>query len=76
MYILEDYDGRSKVITTKELALREALKIMKEYYEHSLDSTRELQDYHELMEQYFDPTRTGFYIDDLFWVYEVEVIDK
>lgn len=76
MYILEDYSGDNKVIATKELALREAIKMVKEYYEYSSNDAQELQDYRELMEQYFDPTKTGFYIDDLFWAYKVEVIDK
>lgn len=76
MYILEDYNGDNKVIATKELALREAIKMIKEYYEYSPNDAQELQDYRELMEQYFDPIKTGFYIDDLFWVYKVEVIDK
>lgn len=76
MYILEDVNGNNKVITTKELALREAVKMVKECYEYSPNDTQELQDYRDIMEQYFDPIKTGFYIDDLFWVYEAEVIDK
>ena len=76
MYILEDFDGNNKVITTKELALREAIKMVKECYQYSPNDTQELQDYRDIMEQYFDPIKTGFNIDDLFWVYEVEVIDK
>ena len=76
MYILEDYDGKNKVITTKELALREAIKIIKEYYEDNPNDAQELQDYREMMKQYFDPTKTGFYVDECFWVYETEVIDK
>lgn len=76
MYILEDYNGNNKVITTKELALREAIKLVKECYEHSSNDTQELQDYRDIMEQYFDPIKTSFYIDDLFWVYEADVIDK
>lgn len=76
MYILEDVDGNNKVITTKELALREAIKMVKKCYEYSPNDAQELQDYRDIMEQYFDPIKTGFYIDDLFWVYEAEVIDK
>ena len=76
MYVLEDYNGDNKVIATKELTLREAIKMIKEYYEYSPNDAQELQDYRELMEQYFDPIKTGFYIDDLFWAYKVEVIDK
>lgn len=76
MYILEDFDGNNKVITTKELALREAIKMVKECYQYSPNDAQELQDYRDIMEQYFDPIKTGFNIDDLFWVYEVEVIDK
>lgn len=76
MYILEDVNGNNKVITTKELALREAVKMVKECYEYSPNDAQELQDYRDIMEQYFDPIKTGFNIDDLFWVYEVEVIDK
>ena len=76
MYILEDYNGNNKVITTKELTLREAIKMIKKYYEYSPDDAQELRDYRELMEQYFDSTKTSFYIDELFWAYEIEVIDK
>lgn len=76
MYILEDYNGINKVTTTKELALREAIKMVKECYEYSPNDAQELQDYRDIMEQYFDPTKTGFYIDDLFWVYEAQVVDK
>lgn len=76
MYILEDFDGNNKVITTKELALREAIKMVKECYQYSPNDAQELQDYRDIMEQYFDPIKTGFNIDDLFWVYEVKVIDK
>lgn len=76
MYMLEDFDGNSKVLATKELALREAIKMVKEYYEYNPNDALELQDYRDIMEQYFNPTKTGFYIDDLFWVYEAEVIDK
>ena len=76
MYILEDVNGNNKVIITKELALREAVKMVKECYEYSPNDAQELQDYRDIMEQYFNPTKTGFYIDDLFWVYEAEVIDK
>ena len=76
MYILEDYSGRSKVITTKELALREAVKTVEEYYKCNPDDVRKLQNYREIMLQYIDPTLVGFYIDNLFWVYEAEVTDK
>ena len=76
MYVLENYNGINKIIATKELALREAVKKIKEYYEDNPNDTQELQEYRDIMEQYFDPTKTGFYIDDLFWVYEAEVIDK
>ena len=76
MYVLENYDGINKIIATKELALREAVKKIKEYYEYNPNDAQELQDYRDIMEQYFDPIKTGFYIDDLFWVYEAEVIDK
>lgn len=76
MYVLENYDKINKIIATKELALREAVKKIKEYYEYNPNDAQELQDYRELMKQYFDPIKTGFYIGDLFWVYEAEVIDK
>lgn len=74
MYIFEKYnDEYSKIFATKELALREAVKMIKE---DNSDDTQKSQEYNKLMEQYFDPNRTDFYIADLFWVYEAEVIDK
>lgn len=77
VYILENHKGDCKVMATKELALREAIKMIKEFYEYKEPNVvQERDDYRDVMEQYFDPTKTSFHIDGLFLAYEVEFVDK
>lgn len=76
MWVIEDYDSIRKVCATKEIALREVIKMLRDFYNDRPDDTQELEDYRELMKQYFDPSREDFYIDEFCWVYKAEYIDK
>lgn len=76
MWVIEDYDGVRKVCATKEIALKEVLRMLKEFYKENPDDEQELKDYRELMEEYFSPCREGFYIDEFCWVSKAELIDE
>lgn len=76
MWVIEGCDGVCKVCATKEIALKEVVRILKEYYKENPDDEQELKDYRELMEQYFSYYREGFYIDELCWVSKAEFIEK
>ena len=76
MWVIECCDDVRKVCATKEIALKEALRMLRERYEENPDDEQELKDYRELMEQYFSHYREGFYIDELCWVSKAEFIDK
>lgn len=75
MWVIEDYDGICKVCATKEIALREVLRMLEEFYKENPDNNQELKDYRELMEQYFSPYKEGFYVDEFCWVSKAEFID-
>lgn len=76
MWLIEDFDGVYKVCATKEIALREVVKMLRDFYKDRPDATQELEDYRELMKQYFDPRREGFYVDEFCWVSKAEFIDE
>lgn len=76
MWLFDNGDGVYKVFATKELALREVLQVLKKYYYDYPDEKRELEDYRQLMEDYFDPNKDNFYIDEVCWVWKVDYIDK
>lgn len=76
MWVIEDYEGIRKVCATKEIALREVVRMLKESYKKSPDNEQELKDYRELMEEYFSPCREGFHVDKFCWVSKVEFIDE
>ena len=76
MWVIEGCDDVCKVCSTKEIALKEALRMLREHYKENPDDKQELKDYRELMEQYFSYYREGFYIDELCWVSKAEFIDK
>lgn len=76
MWVIEDYDGVRKVCATKEIALKEVLRMLKDFYKGNPDNEQELKDYRELMEEYFSPCREGFYVDEFCWVSKAEFIDE
>jgi len=76
MWIIEDYDGVRKVCATKEIALKEVLRMLKEFYKENPNDEQELKDYRELTEEYFSPYREGFYVDGFCWVSKAEFIDE
>lgn len=76
MWIVENFDGIYKVCVSKELALREVLNKLQDFYKDNPNDTQELEDYRELMKQYTEPGREGFYIDEFCWVFKAEFIDK
>lgn len=76
MWLFDNGDNVYKVFATKELALREVLQVLKKYYYDYPDEKRELEDYRQLMEDYFDPNKDNFYIDEVCWVLKVDYIDK
>ena len=76
MWVIEGCDDVRKVCATKEIALKEALRMLREHYKENPDDKQELKDYRELMEEYFSPYRKGFYVDDLCWVSKAEFIEK
>ena len=76
MWLFDNGDDIYKVFATKELALREVLQVLKKYYYDYPDEKRELEDYRQLMEDYFDPNKDNFYIDEVCWVWKVDYIDK
>lgn len=76
MWVIETYDGIYKVCATKEIALREVVRMLKESYKKDPDDIQELRDYRELMEEYFAPGREGFYVDEFCWVSKAEFIEE
>lgn len=76
MWIIECYNGVRKVCVTKEIALREVFRMLKEYYKENPDDEQELKDYRELIEEYFSPCREGFHINEFCWVSKAEFIDE
>ena len=76
MRVIECCDDVRKVCATKEIALKEVLRMLREHYKENPDDKKELKDYRELMEQYFSYYRQGFYIDGLCWVCKAEFIEK
>ena len=75
MWVIEGCDDVYKVCATKEIALREAIRILKGYYKENPDDKQELEEYRALMEEYFSSYRKGFCIDEC-WVYKAEFIDE
>lgn len=76
MWLIEGFDGVYKVCATKEIALREVVKMLRDFYKDKPDDTQELEDYRELMKQYFDPSREGFYVDEFCCLHKAEYVDK
>lgn len=76
MWVIEDYDGICKVCATKEIALKEVIRMLKEYYKENPLDEQELKDYRALMEEYLSPCREGFYVDEFCWVSKAEFIDE
>ena len=76
MWVIENCDGVCKTCATKEIALREVLRMLREYYKENPDDELELEDYRALMEEYFSPYGEGFYVDEFFWVSKAEFIDE
>lgn len=76
IWLVEDFDGCNKAFATKELALREIVANLQKRYKDNPDNEQELQDYRELLTQYFDPKRTSFYVDDFAWTHEVDLISE
>lgn len=76
MWVIQDCDDVRKVCATKEIALRECIRMLREYYKENPDDEQELQDYRALMESYFSPCGEDFYIEELWFVSKVEFIDK
>ena len=76
IWVIENCDGVCKICATKEIALREVLRMLKDYYKENPDDKQELQDYRALMERYFSPCGEDFYIEELYLVYKAEFIDK
>ena len=76
MWVIENCDGVCKRCATKEIALREVLRMLKDYYKENPDDKQELQGYRALMERYFSPCEEDFYIEELYLVSKAEFIDK
>ena len=76
MWVIEDYDSVRKVCATKEIALREVFRMIKDYYIKSPNDEQELKDYRTLMEEYFFHCKDSFCIDEFCWVSKVEFIDE
>lgn len=76
MWIVENNDGIYKVCATKEIALREVLRMLKDFYKEYPNDNQELKDYRELMEDYFSLCKDGFYVDEFCWVYKAEFIGE
>jgi hypothetical protein len=76
IWVIENCDGVCKTCETKEIALREVLRMLKDYYKENPDDKRELQDYRALMDTYFSPYGEGFYIEGLWSVFKAEFIDE
>ena len=76
MWVIEGCNDVYKVCTTKEIALRESIRILREHYKENPDDEQELEDYRELMEEYFSPYGKGFCVDGLCWVSKAEFIDE
>ena len=76
IWVIENCDGVCKICATKEIALREVLQMLKDYYKENPDDKQELQDYRALMERYFSPCGEDFYIEELYLVSKAEFIDE
>ena len=76
IWVIENCDGACKICATKEIALREVLRMFKDFYKENPDDEQELQDYRTLMEGYFSPYGGGFYIEELYSVSKIEFIDE
>lgn len=76
MWLFDNGDDGYKVFATKELALREVIQVLKKSYYDYPDEKRELEAYRQLMEDYFDPNKNGFYVDEACWVWKIDYIDK
>jgi Fe-S cluster biogenesis protein NfuA len=76
IWVIENCDGVCKTCATKEIALREVLRMLKDYYKENPDDKQELQDYRTLMETYFSPCGEDFYIEEFWLVSKAEFIDK
>lgn len=76
IWVIENCDGVCKTCATKEIALREVLRMLKDHYKENPDGEQELQDYRALMESYFSPCGEDFYIEELWFVSKAELIDK
>ena len=76
MWVIEGCDDVRKVCATREIALRESIRMLSEYYKENPDDKQELKDYRALMEKYFSPYRKGFCVDALCWVSKAEFIDE
>lgn len=76
IWVIENCDGVSKICATKEIALREVLRMFKDYYKENPDDEQELQGYRTLMERYFSSCGEDFYVEELYLVYKAEFIDE
>lgn len=76
IWVIENCDGVCKTCATKEIALREVLRMLKDHYKENPDDKQELQDYRVLMESYFSPCGGDFYIEELWLVSKAEFIDE
>ena len=76
LWVIENCDGVCKICATKEIALREVLRMLRDYYKENPDDKQELQDYRALMERYFSPCGEDFYIEELYLVSKAEFIDE
>ena len=76
MWIIEGYNGVRMVCATKEIALKEVLRILKEFYIANPDDEQELKDYLELIGGYLSSHKDGFGVVGFYWVSKVEFIDK
>ena len=76
MWVIETCGDISKICATREIALIEFLRMLKESYKEEPDNEQELKDYRELMEEYFSPYKENFGIDGFFWVFKAEFIDE
>lgn len=76
IWVIENCDGVCKTCATKEIALREVLRMLRDYYKENPDDKQELQDYRALMERYFSPCGGDFYIEELYLVSKAEFIDE
>ena len=76
MWIIEGYNGVRIVCATKEIALREVVRILKEFYIASPDDEQELKDYLELIGGYLSSHEEEFGVVGFYWVSKAKFIDE